>query len=137
MPDPFFTTSKPKRKRTDSTSNAIGPKKLARTSKDGRSSKKHQHTTAKSNGVSKKRLRDEDLSDQTDGEGVDDMDLRAEDVDPGASGDEDDTETPAGKRLRLAQVYLDSLKTSLGVSSPSQLERFSISNARLCSGWGV
>ena len=105
MPDPFFSTSKPKkRKRSDSTSNAIGPKKLARSSKDGRSKKN-----------SKKKVQD-DLSDQTDGGGLDDMELRAEDVDPGLSGDEDETETPAEKRLRLAQLYLESLKTSLGVS---------------------
>ena len=106
MPDPFFSTSKPKkRKRSDSTSNAIGPKKLARSSKDGRSKKI----------TSKKKVQD-DLSDQTDGGGLDDMELRAEDVDPGLSGNEDETETPAEKRLRLAQLYLENLKTSLGVS---------------------
>lgn len=67
--------------------------------------------------MSKKKLvRDEDLSDQTDGGDIDDMDLRTEEDDPGASGDEDDNETPADKRLRLAQLYLDSLKTSLGMS---------------------
>lgn len=63
-----------------------------------------------------KKLRDEELSDQTDddGGGVDDMDLRTEEPDPLASGDEDENETPAEKRLRLAQLYLDNLKTSLG-----------------------
>lgn len=105
MPDPFFSTSKQKkRKRLDSNSNAVrlsNTKKFARTSKDDRSKTKSAR-------------KDEDLSDTDEG-GVDDMDLRAEEVDPGFSGDEDETEIPAEKRLRLAQLYLDSLKTSLGV----------------------
>ena len=105
MPDSFFSTPKPrKRKRSDTISNAVGPKKLARSSKDGKVK----------NSAAKKKVRD-DLSDQTDGE-LDDMDLRADEADPWLSGDEDETETPAEKRLRLAQLYLDSLKTSLGVS---------------------
>ncbi len=65
----------------------------------------------------KNKTRDEELSDQTDdnaGEGLDDLDLRAEEEDPGKSGDEDENETPAEKRLRLAQLYIDNLKTSLG-----------------------
>ena len=50
---------------------------------------------------------DEELPDQSDeGDGgVDDMDLRANmDEDPGDSGEEDENETPAEKRLRLAQL---------------------------------
>jgi len=112
MPDAFFSSSKPnKRKRTDSTSR--GPKKFARKQSDG---KKFGTATAKVNGASKKKARDEELSDQTDeeGGGVDDMDLRADEVDPGASGDEDVHETPAEMRLRLAQLYLESVKSGLG-----------------------
>ena len=71
------------------------------------------------NGVHKRKSRvDEELSDQTDdGDdgGVDDMDLRANlDDDPGASGEEDENETPAEKRLRLAKLYLNSVKADLG-----------------------
>jgi len=104
MPDPFFSTSKPKkRKRLDSTFNGVRP---SNTIKPSRTSKDRSKT--------KSTRRDEDLSD-TDGGDVDDMDLRAEEVDTGFSGDEDETEVPAEKRLRLAQLYLDSIKTSLGV----------------------
>ncbi|PPQ70545.1 hypothetical protein CVT26_013132 [Gymnopilus dilepis] len=87
MPDPFFSNPK-KRKRTE----------------------KKVNTRPK-----RKPKRDEDLSDQTDEDagGIDDMDLRAEEVDEGASGEEDENETPAQKRLRLAQLYLDSVKSTL------------------------
>src|SRR5438445_3267173 len=116
MPDPFFSTAKSKkRKRSDSTPNAGTPrntKKLHRVTRDG---DKRHGSAAKVNGVSKKKkMRDEELSDQTDEGGVDEMDLRAEEPDPRESGDEDEDETPAAKRLRLAQLYLDSVKTSLG-----------------------
>jgi ribosomal RNA-processing protein 9 len=40
------------------------------------------------------------------------MDLRADDEEP--SGDEYEDETPAEKRLRLAKLYLESVKGSLG-----------------------
>lgn len=59
---------------------------------------------------------DEELnSDRTDSEdgGIDDIDLRA-DVQPETSGDEDEDETPAEKRLRLAKLYLESVKDGLG-----------------------
>jgi ribosomal RNA-processing protein 9 len=41
------------------------------------------------------------------------MDLRASDEDPYQSGSENENETPAEKRLRLAQMYLEGVKTSL------------------------
>jgi ribosomal RNA-processing protein 9 len=119
MPDSFFTSSKTrKRKRSESSAHAEAPGK----------SKKflHKSTTLqegkkkKVNGVHHKPRRvDEELSDRTeegDGSGVDDMDLRAymDEDDPGASGEEDENETPAEKRLRLAQLYLDSVKVDLG-----------------------
>ena len=66
-----------------------------------------------------KRKKDEELnSDETDEEsgGISDMELRASDEDPGASGEEDENETPAAKRLRLAKIYLDSVKEGLGTS---------------------
>ncbi|KXN91546.1 hypothetical protein AN958_00532 [Leucoagaricus sp. SymC.cos] len=88
MPDSFFASSKSrKRKRT-------------------------QNETAKK---AKKQKLDEELSEQSSKEwgDIDDMDLRAEEPDPNASGDEDKDETPAEKRLRLAQLYLDTVKESL------------------------
>ena len=117
MPDPFFSASKhKKRKRTDSNATIDTRKNFARkpNTRDGK-----KPGSGKVNGSvkGKKGRADEELSDQTDeGEGgVDDMDLRAEEVDMGASGDEDENETPAEKRLRLAQLYLESLKVGLGV----------------------
>ena len=44
---------------------------------------------------------------------MDDLDLRASDEDPHQSGSENENETPAEKRLRLAQMYLEGVKTSL------------------------
>ena len=41
------------------------------------------------------------------------MDLRASDEDLYQSGSENENETPAEKRLRLAQMYLEGVKTSL------------------------
>lgn len=115
MPDPFFSAPKhKKRKRTDSNATTDPRKKFARKPTAPRDGKKPG-----SNGPmrGKNGRADEELSDQTDeGEGgVDDMDLRAEEVDMGASGDEDENETPAEKRLRLAQLYLESVKVGLGV----------------------
>ncbi|KAF9525309.1 WD40-repeat-containing domain protein [Crepidotus variabilis] len=121
MPDPFFSSSKPrKRKRSDGASHMLGAQKLAKTSRDTKQPKS-----------SKKATRDEELSDRTD-EDIEDMDLRADEIDPGASGDEDDNETPAEKRLRLAQLYLESVKTSLvdGEYDAAEIDRELIS-ARL------
>jgi len=86
MPDNFFATSKTrKRKRTQTSRHATKRPKM-----------------------------DEELSDQhSSGEewgGVQEQ----QNLDPGVSGDEDEDETPAEKRLRLAQVYLNGIKESLG-----------------------
>ncbi|KAJ7045354.1 WD40-repeat-containing domain protein [Mycena alexandri] len=113
MPDAFFASSKPrKRKRSDVSSAGPSNKKFAR--KDASGGKKPLNGALKRNG---KRPVDEELdSDQTDDEGgdIDNLDLTADvDVDPGASGDEDDEETPAEKRLRLAKLYLESVKEGL------------------------
>lgn len=73
----------------------------------------------------KRNAGDEELSDETqddnDREGIDEMDLRAPDVDPNAyeSGEEDEDETPAEKRLRLAKLYLDSVKQGLSLGTCS------------------
>ncbi|KAJ6605078.1 WD40-repeat-containing domain protein [Mycena sp. CBHHK59/15] len=112
MPDAFFASSKPrKRKRSDAGPAGPSNKKFAR--KDAAGKKAPNGVLKKS----KKRPADEELdSDQTNDEGgdIDDLDLTADvDVDPGASGDEDDEETPAEKRLRLAKLYLESVKEGL------------------------
>lgn len=104
MPDNFFTSSKSrKRKRPPTTPRQNGFSK--------------NHSAKK---PSKKTKLDEELSEQESSEewgGIADMDLRTEDPDPGESGDEDEDETPAEKRLRLAHMYLDNIKESLGTSS--------------------
>ena len=105
MPDPFFASTKTrKRKRTDGSSSRNG-----RTKPEGPRSIKGKEKPKK-----KPRL-DEELSDKTDDDegDIDDMDLRADD-DEEPSGDEYEDETPAEKRLRLAKLYLESVKGSLG-----------------------
>lgn len=111
--DSFFATKTRKRKR-DSTSS--GPKKSARKSDGARSSPSNKGS---SKGQPSKRARaeDEELGSEggSDGGDIDDLDLRADEVDENASGEEDEDETPAEKRLRLARLYLDSVKEGLGV----------------------
>ncbi|KAJ7644362.1 WD40-repeat-containing domain protein [Roridomyces roridus] len=132
MPDAFFTSSKP-RKRKRSESGPAGPSKKFARGKDGSSKKQTAPAPTKK---TKKRQADEELdSDRTDNEGgdIDDLDLTADvDVDPGASGSEDENETPAEKRLRLAKLYLDSVKEGLaeGEFDAAEIDRELIS-ARL------
>lgn len=105
MPDAFFASKK--RKRPTST------KKQPHKDKSSR--------PPKSNGVQpkskpRKRQADEELdSDRTDQDdaAIDDLDLRADD-EPESSGDEDIDETPAQKRLRLANLYLQNVTEGLG-----------------------
>lgn len=119
MPDPFFASNKSrKRKRVNSTDQG-NARKLGRRP-NGKAS-----SSTKAAVPSKKSKRDEELSDATseDGEeGVEDMDLRAPDTDPDAyeSDEEDEDETPAEKRLRLAKLYLENVKRgiSLGACTP-------------------
>ncbi|KAF9812679.1 hypothetical protein IEO21_06066 [Rhodonia placenta] len=120
MPDSFFAASKPrKRKRTTATQ-----EHSASTSKKGRwagGSKQTKEKQKSATAPTSKKKRDEELSDETQDDesagGIDEMDLRAPDVDPNAyeSGDEDEDETPAEKRLRLAKLYLDSVKQGMGL----------------------
>ncbi len=106
--------NKKKRKRTDSTSGGA-PKKFARPPTRDANARKQGKGAVTDKGKGKgKRGRDEELSDQTDDDGnIDDMDLRADEVELD-SGEEDENETPAEKRLRLAQLYLESVKVGLG-----------------------
>ncbi|KAF5352289.1 hypothetical protein D9758_011962 [Tetrapyrgos nigripes] len=129
MPDSFFTSTKPrKRKRSDagpSSSSKFARKVSGNPAKHDSGGRKSASKT-KPNGLTtasvtkkKKRKTDEELqSDQTDDDegGIDDMDLRAASDEQVESGDDDPDETPAEKRLRLAQLYLDSVKQDMGLA---------------------
>lgn len=122
MPDSFFTSSKTrKRKRSAPGEGPSSAKKPFRSHGKPSASNGKQHLA---NGAWKtKRKGDEELSDETHdedgGADIDDMDLRAPDVDPDAyeSAEEDENETPAEKRLRLAKLYLEGVKQDLGLGT--------------------
>ncbi|KAK0469290.1 WD40-repeat-containing domain protein [Desarmillaria tabescens] len=114
MPDSFFTSSKPrKRKRT----NDAGPSSSKKVPRKGAQQNGVRFQGPKSNGAQKKRkTADEELdSDHPDDDAgdIDDIDLRAPSDDDEVSGEEDPDETPAEKRLRLAQLYIDGVKEGL------------------------
>ncbi|KAI6096342.1 WD40 repeat-like protein [Pisolithus croceorrhizus] len=112
MQDPFFATSKSK-KRKRSTTTGHATRKIARKEKGPQ--RVNGSLATKPKPGKQKRVEDEELvSDRTDEDGVDigDLDLRADDI-PETSGDEDVDETPAEKRLRLAKLYLDTVKEGL------------------------
>ncbi|KAI6026011.1 WD40 repeat-like protein [Pisolithus marmoratus] len=126
MQDPFFATKK--RKRPSSTGNAA--RKIARKEKGSQ----RVIGTRPTKSGKQKRVEDEELvSDRTDEDGIDigDLDLRADDT-LETSGDEDVDETPAEKRLRLAKLYLDSVKEGLaeGEYDAAEIDRELVS-ARL------
>ncbi|EMD37163.1 hypothetical protein CERSUDRAFT_115074 [Gelatoporia subvermispora B] len=114
MPDSFFATNKNrKRKRSATQERAPSSSKPAKAARVQKGKQKAVAPARKRN--------DEELSDEThsdDAGGIDEMDLRAPDVDPDAyeSGEEDETETPAQKRLRLARLYLEGVKQDLGLA---------------------
>ena len=101
MPDGFFVSKK------------VRKRKRSSKSKDPSSSKTQVNGKGRPDG--KKKRRDEELDSDATQDDVDDLGLRASESDANASGDEDELETPAEKRLRLAKVYLDSLKEGLGM----------------------
>lgn len=76
---------------------------------------------SKRNSKANEELNSDKTDDDDDDEAVEDMDLRDSSGDDAASGDEDENEAPAEKRLRLAQLYLDSLKEDLGVYAHARL----------------
>ncbi|TFK71148.1 Rnu3ip2 protein [Pluteus cervinus] len=115
MPDAFFVSNKSKKRKrpTSSSNNNVTNGASKPRSRGGPSGSRGPGS--KLNGVQKKRnaREDEELdSDKTDGENIDDMDLRADEGEEG-SGEEDENETPAEKRLRLANLYLESVKDDL------------------------
>ena len=120
MPDPFFVSSKgQKRKRAPTASSSSktterAPKKQNR-GQPARATKSQKSGSAP---TTKKRVDEELQSDdgsRGDGGNVDDLDLTRSDSDDGASGEEDEHETPAEKRLRLARLYLESVKKDIGM----------------------
>ena len=115
MPDSFFATKSRKRKRV--TVKDTGPsssKKVQKTS-NGRPAPANAKGKGKARAAAA--VPDEDLhSDGSESGALEDMDLRADEVDPNESGDEDAGETPAEKRLRLAKLYLQSVREDLGAS---------------------
>ena len=121
MPDSFFSAPKSrKRKRADSSAKA-GPsgakKKFSRKNTGNDSKKVGAPTVNGAKKVKKTQAVDEELSDESDEGpgGIDDLDLRGDvDDDARASEEEDADETPAEKRLRLAKLYLESVKEGLG-----------------------
>lgn len=112
MPDPFFASNKSRKRKRAGPSDQGGVRKSGLRANGKATSSKTALTQTQ-----KKTRRDEELSDETsdDGQDIEDMDLRAPDVDPDAyeSGEEDEDETPAEKRLRLAKLYLDNVKQGL------------------------
>ena len=121
MPDAFFQNNKNRKRKRSASGDRSGP---STSKKPTRAAGKSQSTRGKrpSAAPSKHNARDEELSDETNDEGgtdLDDMDLRAPDVDPNAyeSAEEDEDETPAEKRLRLAKLYLEGVKEGLGLGA--------------------
>ena len=140
MPDSFFATKSRKRKRV--TVKDTGPsssKKVQKTS-NGRPAPANAKGKGKARAAAA--VPDEDLhSDGSESGALEDMDLRADEVDPNESGDEDAGETPAEKRLRLAKLYLQSVREDLGASLRPTLYRPWRSHCSFfffgtISGWG-
>ncbi len=117
MPDSFFATKSRKRKRVASKPTGPSSTKKVLKASNGR------RVSANGKGKGNARAADEDLhSDGSESVALEDMDLRADEVDPNESGDEDAGETPAEKRLRLAKLYLQSVREDLGASLPHFLQ---------------
>jgi ribosomal RNA-processing protein 9 len=112
MPDSFFATSK-KRKRPAAKSNSHASR--TKSSKIARVTNGKEKAATKSRNKAMDEELESDRTDEDDGAmgGIEELDLRASDVDPAASGEEDEDETPAEKRLRLAKLYLESVKDNL------------------------
>ncbi|GJJ14571.1 hypothetical protein Clacol_008836 [Clathrus columnatus] len=106
MPDAFFANAK-KRKRSQANSRDSGKSlRLFPNDQEKFGGRKNEQ----------ERRDDEELSDGEQSD-IEDLDLRASDIDPNESDKEDYAhETPAAKRLRLAKVYLDSVRADLATS---------------------
>ncbi|MBW0515700.1 hypothetical protein O181_055415 [Austropuccinia psidii MF-1] len=106
--DPFFKSSnaalQSKRKRPNRQTSLASSKKSSQ-AKSKNSTEGHRRATAK-----KKNSRDEELEESGDDDGLS-VDLDAQSG-PESVEEEDENETPAQKRLRLAQGYLQDLQRS-------------------------
>ncbi|CAG7850428.1 Uncharacterized WD repeat-containing protein C2E1P5.05 [Serendipita indica DSM 11827] len=119
MQDVLLLNSK-KRKRSSSLRSAP-PEKVQKKSKPSRG------TVV----VHRRRKKDEDLTSSGSENGDRDADdLRADVIDPNISGEEDLEETAGEKRLRLAKIYLESVKNTLadGEFDAAELDRDIISS---------
>ena len=107
MPDSFFVSNKTrKRKRINAP-------------KDPSSSKRAVNGKGRPNGTTKKtRFTDEDIESDAsqNSEGFGDLISEASEGEA-PSGEEDELETPAEKRLRLANLYLQSVKEGLAAGA--------------------
>ncbi|KAG8934836.1 pre-rRNA processing protein [Tulasnella sp. 418] len=104
MPDQFFQSNNKRKRQRASAPTTSG--RIKNTTSHARTSQVRGLPKGRQNGAN---IDDDD-------EGLfDDDDLRASDVDSKQSDqDEDELETPAQKRLRLAKLYLDEIKKGLG-----------------------
>ncbi|PCH37592.1 Rnu3ip2 protein [Wolfiporia cocos MD-104 SS10] len=124
MPDSFFATNKLRKRKRTGTDASTSKKTLRPTGSAIAHAKVNGKGSGKGKGKQKaasKQRRDEELSDETqesDAGGIDELDLRAPDVNADAyeSDEEDTDETPAEKRLRLAKMYIDGVKQGLGLA---------------------
>lgn len=128
MPDSFFAANKPRKRKRSTPGNGasprLSPKKIPRIGGSAGHTKARGSDSFRNAGningaqIRKRKVTDEELdSDATDGEdggGIKDMDLKMG-SDPEGSSEEDEDETPAEKRLRLAKLYLESVKEGLGI----------------------
>ena len=113
MPDAFFVTKKARKRQRPNSLNS----KAASSSKKQLNAKGRPDANGKTKLKSSRGTRDEELdsaSGEDDFADINDLELRASDEDEYVSGDEDELETPAQKRLRLATAYLESVKEDLG-----------------------
>ena len=109
-----------KRKRSNARDAGPSSKKVARAGAKGKHAQKSAAATKKRPSAADEEL-SEDTQDDDEREGIDELDLRAPDVDLDAyeSGEEDEDETPAQKRLRLAKLYLEGVKQGLSLGAYS------------------
>ena len=130
MPDAFFAGSNSKKRKRTHTNGVPSSNKAAKRShgvaasqsgisKRVKNGQKNGVAKLSRNGVS--RRKDEELGSDSDAGGAIDFDedLKASEIDEAemrerAEIEDDEDESPADKRLRLAKLYLESVKNDLG-----------------------
>ncbi|KAI5121593.1 hypothetical protein M0805_009464 [Coniferiporia weirii] len=121
MPDAFFVSKKIRKRKRSGTKEASSSKNPVNgKGRPGAPAAKSKTSRRKDEELESDATQDDDVG------GIDDLDLRASDTDPNESADEDELETPAQKRLRLAKVYLESVKEGLvadGEFDAAELDR--------------